>query len=308
MKFVLAYLLFPGFCFTAVTGALVHWLDRKITARLQWRIGPPLLQPVYDLVKLLGKETMVPAGASQGVFLFAPLMGLASVTLVSTMIWMAMLFPDDGFVGDLIVVLYFLMVPSLAVILGGFASKNPVASLGASREMKLMLADELPFLMAALVPVIQAQGMMRLGDLFYFQQTSGMAIGSWSGFLAFVVSVFAVQAKLTFVPFDMPEAETEIMGGPYVEYSGPPLAVFKLTRIMMHFTLPAFLVLLFLGGVHFQGWSILWSICKFGLILLLITLMRNTNPRVRIDQALKFFWGPLTALAAAAIVLSLLGT
>jgi NADH-quinone oxidoreductase subunit H len=307
MKWILAYLLFPGFCFTAVAAATVHWLDRKVTARLQWRVGPPLLQPVYDIVKLLGKETMVPSGASQGVFLIAPLMGLASVTLVSTLIWSVMLFPDKGFFGDLIVVLYFFLVPSLAVILGGFASKNPIASLGASREMKLMLADELPFLMSVFVPVIHAHGGIRLGDLVRFQQIHGMAVESWSGLLAFITVLFAVQAKLTFVPFDMPEAETEIMGGPYVEYSGPPLAVFRLTRMMMHFTMPSFLVLLFLGGVHFQGWSILGSLCKFVLILLLITLLRNTNPRFRIDQALKFFWGPLTMLAAVAVLLSLLG-
>ncbi len=311
MDWVLDYivypLVFPGFLFTAAAAMLVSWLDRKITARIQWRVGPPLLQPVYDMLKLLGKETMVPAGASQAVFLLAPLAGLSAATLVSTLVWIPMLWPSKGFVGDLIVVLYFLMVPSLAVIVGGFASRNPVASLGASREMKLMLSDELPFLMAAVVPIVQSGGALRLGDLLSYQGSAGPTASSFSGALALTAAVLAMQAKLALVPFDMPEAEAELMGGTVVEYSGPPLAVFKLTRMMMQFTLPMVLVLLFFGGVRFHGWSILWSVLKFGLLFLAVVLIRNTNPRLRIDQAMRFFWGPVTVIAAAAMVLAVLG-
>jgi len=307
MNFILAYVVFPGFLFTAVVGMFASWLDRKVTARVQWRVGPPLFQPLYDFVKLLGKETVIPRGCSKAVFLLAPLFGLAAVTFVSTLVWMAILWPEKGFTGDLIVILYFLMVPSLAVIVGGFASKNPIASLGASREMKLMLADELPFIMSVFVPVIQAGGAIKLGQFIAYQKTYGMVFGSVSGVLAMIVAVIAMQAKLTLVPFDIPEAETEIMSGPYVEYSGPPLAIFKLTRMMMLFILPMVLVLLFLGGMNFHGWSILWSILKYVVLLILITLIRNTNPRFRIDQALKFFWGPVTILAIVAVVLSFLG-
>ncbi len=309
MNPIVAYLIFPGFLFTAVVGMLASWIDRKVTARVQWRVGPPLLQPLYDFVKLLGKETIIPKGASRTTFLLAPIFGLAAVTLVSTLIWMAIFFPEKGFTGDLIVVIYFLMVPSLAVIIGGFASKNPIASLGASREMKLMLADELPFILAVLVPIIQAGGAIRLGDLINYQNNYGMVF-NWqypSGIIALIVAVIAMQAKLTLVPFDIPEAETEIMSGPFVEYSGPPLAIFKLTRMMMLFTLPMTLVLLFLGGMHFQGWAILWSVLKYVVLLVLIILIRNTNPRVRIDQAMKFFWGPVTILGIVAVILALLG-
>ncbi len=307
MTAILSYLVFPGFVFTAAAAMLVHWIDRKVTARLQWRVGPPPLQPVYDLVKLLGKETLVPLGSPAATFLAAPVLGLTAVVAVSTMAWRAMLWPAQGFLGDLIVLVYALMLPSLSVILGGFASGNPVASLGASREMKLMAADELPFLLAVLVPVIHSGGAIRLGELVEHQEAAGMTAASISGGLALVVALLAVQAKLTLVPFDCPEAETEIMGGPYTEYSGPPLALFRLTRMMMHFTLPSVVVLLFLGGVRFEGLSILWSILKILAVLLVITLLRNTNPRVRIDQAVKFFWGPMTALAAAAVALALLG-
>jgi NADH-quinone oxidoreductase subunit H len=116
-----------------------------------------------------------------------------------------------------------------------------------------------------------------------------------------------MQAKLTLAPFDIPEAEQEIMAGPFIEYSGPPLAIFKLTRSMMLFTMPVFLITMFLGGLRFEGWSIFWSIVKYLLILVLIILVKNTNPRLRIDQALRFFWLRLLPLALIGFVLALLG-
>ena len=307
MNPILAYLVFPGFLFTAVVGMLASWIDRKVTARVQWRVGPPLLQPLYDFVKLLGKETVIPRGCSKITFLLSPLFGLMAVTLVSVMIWTTILWPDKGFIGDLIVVLYFLMIPSIAVIVGGFASRNPIASLGASREMKLMIADELPFLLAAFSAVIQAGGAIQLSHLISHQQTYGMIFGSLSGVLATIVAVITMQAKLTLIPFDIPEAETELMGGPFVEYSGPPLAILKLTRMMMLFTLPMVLVVVFLGGMNFQGINILWSVLKYVVLLVLIVLIRNTNPRLRIDQALKFLWGPMTILGVIAVILAFLG-
>jgi NADH-quinone oxidoreductase subunit H len=205
------------------------------------------------------------------------------------------------------VAVYFLAVPAAAVMLGGFASGNPLASLGASRELKLMLADELPFLLAVLVPVVQAGGAIRLGQIVEHQAAAGPVVASLSGALAFAAALIAVQAKLTLVPFDMPEAETEIMGGPYVEYSGPPLAVFRLTRMMMHATLPVVLIVLFLGGVRLEGPGIAWFVLKLLGILVVLTLIRNTSPRVRIDQAVRFFWGPVTLAAALAVVLALMG-
>ncbi|MCD6117217.1 NADH-quinone oxidoreductase subunit H [bacterium] len=307
MEQVFNYLIFPGFIFTAFVGILASWLDRKVTARVQWRVGPPFMQPLFDIVKLLGKETVIPRACSRATFLTAPVFGLAAVTLVSTIVWNSLLWQDRGFIGDLIVVLYFLMIPSISFIIGGFASKNPIASLGASREMKLMLADELPFLLAVAVPVIKAGGAIKLNQLIAFQQTHGMIAGSASGIIALIIVILTIQAKLTLVPFDIPEAETEIMGGLEVEYSGTPLAIIKLTKMMMFFTLPMFFVLIFWGGVSFHGWSILWSILKYLFFLVIAILIRNTNPRVRIDQAVKFFWGPVTFLGIVAVILALMG-
>ena len=300
-------LLVFGFLATAVLGLTASWIDRKVTARVQYRVGPPFFQPLVDIVKLLGKETLVPAGSCRTAFLGAPLLGLAGAVTAATLLWMNQLHPETGFTGDLIVTIYLLTVPSLSVILGGFASRNPLARLGASREMKLVLSYELPFILAMLVPVVHSGLSIRLGDILAAQREAGVFAGTLSGILAMLTALLCVQAKLALVPFDAPEAETEIVHGPLIEYSGSGLALYKLTRSMLLFVLPFLLIQLFLGGFSLHGWEILWSVLKYVGLLVLITVIRNTNPRVRIDQAMRFFWGPMTVIAGASLVLALLG-
>lgn len=281
-------------------GMLLSYIDRKLTARLQYRQGPPLLQPLADIVKLFGKETIVPEGAARWVFLGAPLVGLAAAALVATILWQVNLSKLAGFAGDLIVVLYLLFIPAIATILGGSASRNPISALGASREMKLVLSYELPFILAVLTVATRSQSLV-LANILGYQASHAPAILSISGVIAFLVALLAVQAKLGFVPFDIAEAEQEIAAGPYMEYSGPALAMFKLTRLILLSSLPLLLVTLFMGGLD------AWFILKYLLVLVLIVLIKNTSPRLRIDQALKFFWGPLTILAIIGFVLSARG-
>ncbi len=300
-------LLLLGVGLTTLLGLGASWVDRKVTARVQYRIGPPLLQPVYDLLKLIGKETVIPRGADRVTFLAAPAMGLAAVVTVSVILWAAVVYPEQGLVGDWVVVLYLLLVPSLALIAGGSASGNPLAAVGASREMQLLMAYELPFVLAALVPVIQADLNFRLGDIAAWQLANGPVLCSWSGALAALVAVVAMQAKLALVPFDLAEAETELAGGILIEYSGTPLALIRFTRSLLLFVLPFFLLVLFLGGGG-AGWSgLLVGAVGYLVLLVIITLLRNTNPRVRIDQALRFFWGPMVIVSLAAVVLATLG-
>jgi len=116
-----------------------------------------------------------------------------------------------------------------------------------------------------------------------------------------------VQAKLALVPFDMPEAETELMAGVLIEYSGAPLAVYRLMKNMLLFTLPFFMMIMFTGGFRFDGIHLLYSVLKYVGFVALITVIRNTNPRVRIDQAVRFFWGPMTIIAVIAIILAYRG-
>lgn len=277
----------------------VSWIDRKVTARLQWRVGPPWYQPFMDLVKLSIKEILVPRTPSKALFFIAPLAGLSAAILVSTFLWMANInFGSSGFTGDIIVIIYLLMLPSLSIILGASASSNPLASLGASREIKLILSYELPFIISLAVPLIKSSGLLRLGDLISYQSINGDFLLSFSGFLAMLVSLICIQAKLGLVPFDMAEAETEIMAGTYIEYSGMLLAIFKLTKMMMMVTLPLFLITVFWGG---------FNIWKYLVILTAIILIKNVNPRVRIDQAVGFFWGKMTLVAVLALLLAVIG-
>jgi len=301
------YLLVYGFLLTAVIGLLASWIDRKVTARVQYRVGPPILQPLIDIVKLLGKETLIPAGASRITFLTAPVIGLAGVILVSTLLWVNNTNSNNSFLGDWIVVLYLLTIPSISIIMGGFASRNPLASLGASREMKLILAYELPFVLAVLVPVIKSDFSLRLGEILGFQAQNGVIAGSPSGFLALVVAILCMQAKLALVPFDIPEAETEIVGGPLIEYSGSGLAIYRLMKNMLLFVLPFFLIILFMGGLRYDGIHLLNGVLKYVGLVALLTVIRNTNPRVRIDQAVRFFWGPMTIISIIAVILAFLG-
>jgi len=298
-----------GFVVAAVVGMFAHWFDRKITARVQWRVGPPFFQPVYDFVKLLGKEVVVPEGASKFLFLSAPLFGLAAVTVVSALLLKTIFFPAQTFIGDLIVVIYMLTIPSQAVILGAFASANPLASLGGSREMKLVLSYELPLVLAVVVVIIKTGGTIRLGQIIEAQAASRPVVASVSGALAFLISLIVMQAKLAKVPFDAPEAETEIMGGAYIEYSGAALGLFKLTNWMMQFIMPLFLIVLFLGGIDWRGsyLNIVWAVLEYLGILLFMVLIRNTNPRLRIDQVMKFFWGMVAPVGVLAVVLAFLG-
>jgi NADH-quinone oxidoreductase subunit H len=301
IKELFYFLIFPGMIFSVVMGGILSWSDRKITARVQFRKGPPFLQPFYDLGKLFYKETILPKYGSKITFLAAPVFALFSATMANVFILLPSVFPGSGFRGDLIVVFYLLTIPSLTYIIGSLASGNPLGAMGASREMKLMISYELAFILALTAIVIKSDMSLRIADLLAVQQEGGAFIGSISGILLFIVILFVNQAKLALVPFDMSEAETEIVHGVFIEYSGSAYALIKMARYIMLFALPSLLVTLLLGGFNLSGMGILWSVLKLLLILLLITLIRNTNPRVRIDQAMRFFFIWINLLAIIAI-------
>jgi len=293
------FLVFPGFLFTACLGLLASWVVRKVSAKVQYRVGPPILQPFYDVIKLMGKETLIPEQAQQAVFMGAPLVGMAAVLLLSTMLWRISIAPQKLFVGDLIVAVYLLVLPSLALILGSSASASPHAAVGTAREMKMVISYELPLLLAIIVVIIKTGGTLNLAQI-----AAHPSVLSISGFIAFVVALLCIQAKLGFVPFDIAEAETELGSGVLMEYSGSLLAVWKLMQAMMLVALPMFLVTVFLGGFGPGLWA---GIGKYVLILVLIILIKNTNPRVRIDQAMKFFWFYCGIALLAAVILAIVG-
>jgi len=304
---IFKFIIYPGFLFSAAVGLLAGWFDRKVTARLQWRVGPRWYQNFMDIAKLFLKETLIPKNASRIIFFGMPLLAIAGATLASTIIMVINQAPGATFIGDLIVVVYLMIIPPLAIMLGGFASGNPLASLGGSREMKLILSYEFPFLLALMVPIAKAGYSIQLGGIITYQAFHGPVFFSWSGVLSFIVILLCIQAKLGLVPFDMAEAETEIVSGMYIEYSGPALAMLKISKAILTFALPVLLITLYFGGIIFTVDGILRGISEYLLILLLMVVIKNTNPRVRIDQAVRFFWRIPTVLAILAIVLVYLG-
>ncbi|MDA3792999.1 MAG: NADH-quinone oxidoreductase subunit H [Elusimicrobia bacterium] len=295
------YIIFPGILFTLAAAMAVSWIDRKVTALLQWRVGPPVLQPFYDFWKLFKKETVIPKGGSVMVFLLSPAVSFSALILVSVILLKTTL-TSMAYIGDIFVVIYLLLIPSIAVIMSGAASSNPLASLGASREMKMVLSYELPFILAVCVVLIKTGGITDLAGIVAYQNVHGAFIGSLSGFLAFAVTVVCFQSKMAQVPFDIPEAEQEIMGGAMIEYSGPPLALFVAARWILMALLPLLITMLYLGGIH----SAL-GILKYVGVVVLVILIKNTNPRLRINQTLRFFWGIVTGVAAVSIILAFLG-
>jgi NADH-quinone oxidoreductase subunit H len=298
-------LVFPGFLFTAILGLTVGWVDRKVSARFQYRVGPPFLQNFNDFFKLLGKETIIVKDGVHSMFVVAPFVSFAMLVLVSAIVGTSLFF-NISFGGDLIVIMYLLMIFSVMVVLGGSASGNVYSSLGAGREIKLLLADELAFILVLLVPIIKSGYQLDLVNILA-AQADGMFVGSASGIIAFIIGLLCIQAKMTLPPFHIPEAETEIIEGPFIEYSGPPLGFWKLNHFMMYVVFPFMLVLLFWGGFNFNGIEILWSVLKYLLIVVLMIIIKNTNPRIRIDTALNFFWKYATPLTLIAIVLAVFG-
>ena len=308
LKELFYFLVYPGLLFAGVVGGLLSWFDRKVTAMVQFRKGPPLLQPFYDFLKLLlVKETILPARGSKITFLMAPVFAVFAAAIASAFILLPMFGIQTGFSGDIIVIFYLLAIPSLAYMIGALASGNPLASVGASREMKLILSYEFTFLLVIAAIILKADLNIRMFDILVLQQEGGAFIGSISGVILFIVALMCIQAKLGLVPFDVAEAETEINHGAFIEYSGMPYALIKFTKYIMLFILPAFLIALFMNGLNWEGIQILWSILKIVGVVLLITLIRNTNPRVKIHQVMRFFFLWMNLLVIIAIVLIIIG-
>jgi len=278
---------------------------------MQWRVGPPIYQPWADFIKLTAKETLVPATAHRIAFLLAPPIALFSAVLAFLVMPFVIRSPLE-FTGDVIVVLYLMVMPAIAAMIGGSASGNPYAAVGVQREMTLVFSYELPFIMTILVPVLKV-GSLRFGDLVNYQMNNGPFLFSVSGTIAFAVSMMVMQAKLAFPPFDVPEAKTEIVAGPYTEYSGASLALFKLAHATMLFVLPCFVANMFLGGLVVRFDDLITAtvdailiVVKLLALVMVTALIRFFYPRARPDQVFGMFWRAATAWAAIALALSVI--
>ena len=295
-------LVFPGFLFLALLALLFQYIDRKVVARVQGRIGPPLLQPLADFVKLLGKEVISPEGSDSRVLSAAPLVALAAV--FAAFLLMPVSGPSPlGFAGDLPVALYLLTLPTVIMLVVGFASKSAYTSLGGARAVTLLFMYEVPFYLALLAPAIAA-GSWSMGAIVEWQSGNGLLVLSQP--LALAVALIGLQAKLERAPFDIAEAETELIAGPWTELTGRRLAVMRLSFDAALVAGCVLVALLFLGGGALPGdphpyWLVAVAVVllKAFLVALVLIVVRAAFGRLRVDQFSSFGW---RVLAPAAVL------
>ena len=312
--------LFPGFLFIISYALLCEWVSRKFVARLQNRVGPlhtgwkGILQPLADFIKLLAKEDITPAAADKFIFFLAPVaifsLPLAAIFLIPiqslTDLWGYS--PVVSFEGDLILLLFILSIIILSIFLAGWSSANRFGAIGATRSALQMLAYEIPLGIAMIGPAIFARS-LSIGKIVEWQAQSMENFLSVPSFMAipvvamlavgFVICIVCQLAELELRPFDIPEAETEIVHGWQVEYSGKKLGLLWVGHDIKLVLASALLTSLFLGGPA-GPWPIpplVWFVLKTVICILIFSNASALFARFRIDQMLVGSWRYLVPLS-----------
>jgi NADH-quinone oxidoreductase subunit H len=301
---LLRILVFPGMIFLVVMGMAGQYVDRKLYARLQNRVGPPWFQPVADLFKLLGKESVIPEEADAGMFRIAPIFALASVIAAFLYIPLWNTTPVLSFQGDLVVVLYLLLIPTLTFFLGGWYSRSIFSTLGAVRSITQLFAYEIPLLIALLSPALLANTWSITGMVQYY----GAHPWRWLfNLIGFGVAMITLLGKLERVPFDAPEAETEIVAGSFTEYSGRHLAFFRLAIDSEAIASSSLLAAVFLPfGMGLPLWlGVPIYLAKVAGILSILALLRTVFARLRMDQMINFCWRYVAPIAFLQVIIDL---
>jgi NADH-quinone oxidoreductase subunit H len=286
-----ALMFFPGGIFVLAGGLAYEWIDRKLIARLQNRIGPRWFQPLGDVVKLLAKEEVIPNGVNPWLFIGLPIVALAGALTAVLYVPLAGLAPAHSFPGDLIVTVYLLSLLTLCTGLAGSNTADRFSMMGATRTLTQLFSYEAPFLLALLGPAIAA-GSWQISEINAYAGHQWLILTQPVGF---VVALIGLMGKLELPPFDAPEAETEIVAGALTEYSGRGLALFRLGRnveLMVGLTL---LAAFYLGGIA----NPLAFLAKTLVLLLALAGLQSLLTRLRIDQTIGLWWryGALLGLA-----------
>jgi NADH-quinone oxidoreductase subunit H len=308
-------LVFPGFSFIISLTFLCDWVERKIEARMQNRMGPTytgpagILQPFADFVKLLAKEDIVPRNSRSVAFRLAPILSL------SIFLFAMFFLPIDGsnvvlnsgFQGDLILVLILVSIANFFLFLSGWSSSNPYSEIGATRVLTQFLGYDIPLSILAICPALLASA-LSISTIAASQRIPFVFLIPW----AFVLFIITLQAELEKDPFDIPHAETEIVGGYETEYSGRRLAFLKLAKDVQIVLGAVLVVELFLGGPYgpvFVGlpefWFTLWFVLKVLFVVAITEYLTCIFARLRIDQVLAVNWRvlmPLSILSLAVVI------
>ena len=279
---LISILFFPAGLTLIFTGMFYEWIDRKLVARFQNRVGPRWFQPFADVVKLFAKEQITPKLANPFLFFGLPVVAMTGALTSALYVPLMGLEPVHSFPGDLIVTIYLLSLLTMCIGIAGWNTSGRFSLVGATRALTQMFAYEAPFLLALLGPALAA-GSWQISEINRYAQTHWVVILQPVGF---VVALIGLMGKLELPPFDSPEAETEIVAGALTEYSGRGLAIFKIGRhieLIVGITLVA---AFYLGGLN----GILAFLLKTILVLVLMSLLQTLLTRLRIDQTVGMWW------------------
>ena len=298
--------------FGALAGVVLSlvWLERKLLGRLQRRLGPTrtgpmgLLQPVADAMKLLLKEDILPESSQKAMFWLAPVL----VVVPAFMIWVTIPASQEAVVRNLdlglLYITAFAVMGILGLILAGWASANKYGTLGGLRAAAQLISYEIPVIMVVIAVAMLAQS-LDLREIVARQQPYPFVLLQPLGLAIFFIAGLAEVGR---TPFDIYFAESEIVGGPFVEYSGAHWSVFFLAEYMNTFAVAALTVLLFLGGwsgpLLSGGWEVIWFLAKVYGVILVIFWIRGTFPRLRIDQLMAFAWKVMVPLSFLTVVIT----
>jgi NADH-quinone oxidoreductase subunit H len=297
--------------FVLVVDIFLVWVERKVVARFQDRLGPNrlgpfgLIQPFADVIKLLIKEDITPQGADRVVYNIAPILALATVLVL----WAVIPFSPTMLGSDLNVgILFFVAagaIGTLGILMAGWASNNKYALLGAFRTVAQVVSYEVPMVITLLVPVILARS-MSIGDIVKGQSLWYIVLAPVAAFI-FLTSAIA---ELGRAPFDLIEAESEIVAGFHIEYTGMKFGLFYAGELLHALTMGALFSSFFLGGWRGPGvdafplLGVFWLFVKAFFLYWVIMWVKYSLPRIRIDHMLSFNWKFLTPLALAAMMVT----
>lgn len=297
---IIALLVFPGGLSLLAFGLLYEYIDRKLVARFQNRVGPRWFQPLADFIKLLAKEEIIPTGVQPGLFIVLPIVALAAALTAALYVPMFGLQPSYGYAGDLVVTIYLLSLMTLCIGLAGANTVDRFSLIGATRALTQLFSYEAPFMLAMLGPAI-AVGSWQISEI-----NAAVSTGWWNMLVqpfGFVVAIIGLMGKLELPPFDAPEAETEIVAGALTEYSGRGFGLFRIGRdieLVIGLTLIASF---YMGGLA-SPLEFLWKT----LALLLVTAgLQSLFARLRIDQTVGMWWRTGTIVVLIQLLVIIIG-
>ena len=304
LKELFNILVFPGLIFLFTAGLITEFIDRRLYARFQNRQGPPWFQPLADFVKLLGKEEIIPSDADRFIFKMMPVLAIASVVTAFLYVPLWSTQALYSFNGDVVVVLYLLTIPTLTFFLGGWYSRSVYSMIGAVRTLTQLFAYEVPLFLCILAAALLADT-WSLSEMAKFYNAHPFY---WAfNLIGLVISMTALLGKLEKVPFDMPEAETEIVAGSFTEFGGKLFAFFR-TAINMETIVGASLIAAVFFPFGFPkntAAAIAIYIAKTFLLVFVMALVRSVFARLRMDQMISLCWKYLAPLAFLQVLINL---